>query len=692
MSRTRQEHLRLSILLFGVLVGFALIGARLVHLQVIKHGEYSEIVKRQSTGRIEIPGERGQLCDRNGKVVATNIKVPSLYAYPMNRHELHMVAAFLDRFYGYREGTAEKRHRLRINRFSWIERGMSERRAKLVEGDAPRGLYLRYETRRDYPFGLIGRQVIGFTDIDNKGLAGVEHAFNGELNGTTGTADYRRDGRSNTYRIRESALKQPKPGQSLVLTLDWYLQELVEEELARGVREYNAEYGMAAFIDCHTGEVLAIADYDPNEPNPERPVKLRAVADLWEPGSIFKIFSAAGLLDAGIVKYDDSIYCEMGQWRVNGQTLEDDKELGWVDFRTMFELSSNIGFAKLAIELGGENLANSVKKFGIGKKTDVGLPSEASGALAEPGRWSDYNVAALAMGHAVSTTALQMAVAVGAVANGGTLLQPSIVLGQIDDDGWVKRRHRIVELGRAMKQSSADSLRAFMRGVVVNGTATKAQSDVVAVAGKTGTAQIFNHETRRYWNSRFIASFAGFFPYEKPQIAGVVMYYNPQPVHYGGWTAGPSFTRIAERFAIANPSLLSAAPQVIAVEQSPLRQTVETPNLIGQTVEIARATAEQYGLSLKVDQEEGFISWQMPRPDQLILAGEQVFVGVKSLESEELTMGDLSGMTLRNAAAYLHQAGIKYTIRGHGRVVKQSLQPGVPVNRTSTCQVVCKPL
>jgi len=390
MSRTRQEHRRLSVLFAIVLLSFGLIGARLVHLQVVNHSRYSDIVDRQSRGEVTIPADRGVICDRTGKVVATNIEVPSLLAFPNDRHELNMVAEFLDKFYGFARGTAKKRYRLRVKRFSWIERNMSERRAALVEQDAPAGLYLRNETRRDYPFGLVGKQVLGFTDIDNKGQAGVELSWNDELAGKEGTADYRRDGLANTYRVHETALKKPVPGKSLVLTIDWYLQELVEEELVRGVREYDAELGMAAFVDCHTGEILAIAHYDPNEPYPERPFKLRAVADQWEPGSIFKIFTAAGLLDAGIPSFDDTIFCEEGKWRVDGRWLHDDEEKGWLNFRKIIELSSNIGVAKCAIDLGGESLAKTVRKFGVAEKTHVGLPGEASGNLAEPGRWSSY--------------------------------------------------------------------------------------------------------------------------------------------------------------------------------------------------------------------------------------------------------------------------------------------------------------
>jgi len=690
VSVSRQQRVRLGVLLIAMTAFFVLILFRLAQLQIIKAGSYNEIVQRQSGGKVAIPAERGMIYDRHGRLVAKNVNRSSLYAHPESKRELRQVAAYLEGLFSIPSGTASGKYRLEPNRFRWITRHLDDRTAGRVAKEAPRGLYLRSETRREYPFKQVGKQILGFTSIDSEGLSGFELARDSMLAGKSGWADIRRDGLRNTFRVKETALVKPVPGASVVLTVDWHLQEIVEEELREAVIEYNAESGLAAFVDCNSGDILSMAHYDPNEKDPSRPVKLRAISDQFEPGSAFKPFTAACLLDAGLVNYTDTVYCEMGKWRVGRRTLHDDKELGWLTFREIIELSSNIGLGKCAVLAEGEDLLETYHNFGFGRKADCGLPGEISGMLPRLRTVSDYNISALAMGHSVAVNALQMALALAAIANGGELLEPHLMLGTVEDNGYVNRTARRTVISRPVKRSSADSLRSFMRGVVEHGTGKPVNSEFVSIAGKTGTGEIPNLESGGYYKNRFTASFCGFFPADAPVIAGIVVLENPKPITYGGHTSGKAFRKIAERYTVSNPDLFEVTERTYSESPQRLEMTSEVPDLVGRDLIEAQRIAEKRGVKLRCSSAEGTVTWQFPPPDRLMLLEDELLVEVDSSESAAPVMMDLRGLTIRKASAWLNHHGIRFTIDGTGRITKQSVRPGQSLTSTPVCRLTCR--
>jgi cell division protein FtsI/penicillin-binding protein 2 len=692
VKRTKQERFRLAVL-FVILCAFFLVTVlRLVYLQVLMHPKYSKIVDDQTRGRVTIPAQRGIIYDRNGTVVADNISVPSLYAYPVNKKELAAVSRYLDSLFQYKSGTARKKYGLAPERFRWIKRRLDDATARYVERSAPRGLYLRKETRRIYPFGTVGKQILGFTDIDQNGLAGIEYSFDSLLAGQKGLADIRRDGLQNTYRVKEATLVKPVPGKSLVLTIDWELQEIVESELRAGVEEFNAQSGMAVFLDCRTGDILAASHFDPQEKNKDKPFKLRAVTDLFEPGSVFKAFTMAALLEAGLVDLQDSVYCEEGLWKVGRRYLHDDKKHGWLSIADVFHLSSNIGIAKCAIELGGDELYEAVRSFGVGRKLGVGLSGEAKGQIAHPQKWSDYTIAALAMGHSVSVTALQVAAGFGAIANGGTLLRPRLIRGYVTEGRVVPVGNGPEIIAQVMKDSTAQVLRTLLRGVVECGTGEKVNSPMVTIAGKTGTAEVPDLKNGGYIKNKFVASFAGFFPCERPLVAGIVVLREPEPVHYGGWTAGPVFRRIAEQFVIRKPDLFKTGGELLAGQTEGRMRTVEVPDFIGRDISAAKIMAARSGLVLHTNAESGSVVWQFPPADRLVFEGDEVLVAVTTDAEQNAFMADLRGLPMRYASAFLQTAGIKFKVKGHGRVVRQSIRPGQSITDGMFCRLECRPL
>jgi cell division protein FtsI (penicillin-binding protein 3) len=475
------------------------------------------------------------------------------------------------------------------------------------------------------------------------------------------------------------------------LTIDWRLQDIVESELTSAVSKYNAKSGMAVFLDCHTGDILAAAHFDPAERFPERPAKLRAISDQFEPGSVFKMFTAAALLDANLVNFQDSVFCEEGKWKLGRRTLHDDKELGWLNFRQVVEFSSNIGIAKFAMNMPPEELFDVYRKFGFGQKLRCGLPGEAAGSLNKPQPWSEYNIAALTMGHSVATTPLQLAAAIAAVANGGTLMRPRILLGYIEPDGGLVRESESQEICRVFEESISDSLRSILRGVVERGTAKVINSEVIKIAGKTGTAEIPDLINGGYHKNHFSASFGGFFPYDRPIIAGLVVLEDPRPITYGGYTAGKAFKQIAEEYSVINPDAFILRDRTLFASNDRLDNTVEVPNLVGRDVHLAIELAEKNGVKLRASATEGVVTWQFPPADRVLFAGDELIVSVAQTEAKEQPMADLRGLPIRTVAAFLHHIGIDYRIEGVGTVVNQSIKPGTIVSPGSaSCRLVCK--
>ncbi len=668
-----------------ITISWCILAARLAEIQVVNGSEYRQKASQQSTGKVSVNAPRGLIFDRHGRQVALNVLKNSLYAYPSDNKEIAGIYRYLDRFYGCKRGFSRKKLALNPFKFKWIDRTLGDEAVSRIQSADIPGLYLKEEMKRVYPFGNAGCQLLGCTDIDGRGISGLEYSLDSVLAGRSGLLDYLRDAHRNTYRIREVPLVKPLSGNSIVLTVDWQFQEIVEEELQAAVDEYNALSGSAVFLDCRTGEILAAADYTSGQ-NQES-IKLKAAADVFEPGSVFKVFTAAALLDENLVDLEEKIYCEEGCWQCGRRKLRDDKKHDSLTFREIFELSSNIGIGKLALRLGGEKLTETARKFGFGTKTFSGLPGEQAGMVAAPGVWSDYNIAALSIGHAISVTPLQLAAAIAAVANDGKLMRPLIIRGIFNPEGKLIKKFDPEFVGKAIKESSLEILREYMIGVVERGTAVPVKSEIITIAGKTGTAEVFDMEKGGYIKNRFNSSFAGFFPAGDPVVAGIVVLHQPRPVTYGGYTAGPAFKKMAERFAITNSLLLRNDSQLVFDDNNFDLCTV--PDLEGHELTFAIKKAEKVGFEVVADKPAGTVSWQYPPEGRKIREGEKVAVILNGNDSA-LTMPDLVGMKIRTAIAVLSYCGMKFEIQGCGIVKKQFPLPGEAMHENTRCRLVCR--
>jgi len=665
-------------LCWGVLIG------RLIEIQILRGSELQKIASDQSTGKTEIPANRGVIYDRTGRELAINVASHSLYAYPGNKKEISRIHNFLDKQFGWKSGTSSRKYKLKPDHFTWIKRGISDRLAANIKEKNIDGLFLSPEVGREYPFGGIGKGILGATDIDGRGSAGIEYGADSILAGTPGIIDYLRDGKRNTYRLPDHPLVEPQPGNSLVLTVDWYFQEIVEEELQKAVEKYNADWGSAVFLNCQTGEILAAADYKPSS---DKTTKLGALSDCYEPGSVLKIVAASALLDEKLVDLDEKIYCEHGLWTCGRGRLRDDKKLDTLNFRNIMSLSSNIGIGKLSQRLGGPKLRGAYERFGFGSKYFLDFPGEASGAIGDPGVWSEYNIAALSIGHAISATPLQIAAAIAAVANGGDLVRPQVLGGVLSPEGKVIRKMAEEKIGRVMKKESAEILKGFLELVVDSGTAVPARSELVKIAGKTGTAQIPDPDKRGYLWGKFNASFAGYFPADNPLVAGVVLLNEPEPIHYGGHTAGPAFKAMAERYVLAHCDHLRPDSRLLADNDHP--SLIEIPDFVGRDYGLAVKIAENKNLLLGSNSDRGLVIWQYPPAHRKVPGETKVAILVSEDNTGSLQMADLVGMNLRTALSVLDYQGVRYEIVGKGQVLRQFPNAGESISKSSQCRLVC---
>jgi cell division protein FtsI (penicillin-binding protein 3) len=540
---------RVALLTLGVIALAAGISGRLWQLSVERSAPLKSQARRQHERRIEVWGRRGAIVDRHGRELAVSVDSSSLFAHPRRVRDVEKAAELLAPVLGVKRATI--RAKLRSDEpFVWIRRRLDSRIANAVRQlDLPVGpgapFGLETEAKRFYPRGALGIHVVGFTDIDQKGLEGIERSFDELLRGDPAGYLAVRDGRgAAVLKLVQPPARQPK---DIVLTLDLVLQHIVERELDLAMRETGGRWSSAVLLDPTTGAILALA----NRPNPDpshygssKPAsrRNRAVTDVFEPGSTFKIVAAAAALDSGHVHPEQRFDCGNGSIRVAGETIRDHHPYGVLSVREILEKSSNVGMVRVSHGLPAETLETYIRRFGFGAKTGIELPGESAGLLRDRSSWSGRSAASLSFGHEISATALQMATAFAIVANDGVMIAPRVVLGTREEDGTLERAEP-PEPRRVISSRTAHTLASILEGVIVRGTGGSAAVPGYRVAGKTGTAQ--KPIPGGYSDTLYVASFGGFSSVRSPRLAGIVVIDSPRgAAHSGGAVAAPVFGRI----------------------------------------------------------------------------------------------------------------------------------------------------
>ncbi|HEX3553336.1 MAG TPA: penicillin-binding transpeptidase domain-containing protein [Thermoanaerobaculia bacterium] len=540
----------------GVVAGFGavwvlLIAARLYHLQVARYGHYTGKAERQQQRVVTLDPPRGTIYDAHGRELAVSVQVDSAYAVPPEIHDATAVARALAGAVPGLDAAKLARQLGGDREFVWVARKLDPPVAARVRDLALPGIYFLPESKRYYPMGALAAQVLGYVGTDNHGLAGLELVYDREVAGKQGVRTVLRDAKHGTLVSPGLSFAEPEPGHDLYLTLDATVQHIVERELVRAVEARGAKRGSALFLDPKTGGVLAMASYPSFDPNDfgsyrEAERRNRAIMDVYEPGSTFKIVTAAAALDSGLIKADDVFDCEMGGITLFGIHIRDHKRYGRLSFAEVIAKSSNVGVIKAALRLGDQRLYHTIRGFGFGRLTGIDLPGESGGILHPVERWGPLAKAYVAFGQGVSVTPLQLAAATAAVANGGTLLKPHVVAAVSRGELRVPRYPEPPVAGHPISTATAAELTRLLEGVVTGGTGKSAAIAGYRVAGKTGTAQI--PVRGGYLHGSYLPSFVGYAPADRAALVGVVAIAEPQGgEYYGGQVAAPVFSSITRQ-------------------------------------------------------------------------------------------------------------------------------------------------
>jgi cell division protein FtsI (penicillin-binding protein 3) len=522
---------------------------RLVRLQVVKYGEFVQRAQRQQNRSIPVEPRRGNIYDRNGYALAMSVDVDSVFAVPSEIHDMDTTAVLLGRVLDL--DPQEIVARLQASRnFVFIKRKIDEETANRVRELNLHGIYFRKEPKRFYPKRELAAQVLGYVGMDDEGLGGLEREFDDDLRGIPGQELVSVDARRKWFSRVE---RPPDPGQNLVLTIDQTIQYIAEKELDQGMQDTQAIAGTVVVENPRTGEILALANrptFNPNVFNsvPLESLKNRAVSDVYEPGSVFKIVTYSAAIDQHVVTPEDHVDCQHGSIDVFGMKIHDHESLGVVTIAEALAHSSDVAAIKVGMKLGDQRLYRYIKDYGFGQQTGIELPGETRGLAKPVNRWSKVSIGAISMGQEIGVTPLQTISLVSTIANDGVYTPPRIVAGELPPDSKaLPVVFRPAQQHRVVTPLTAVQMKKMMEGVVLEGTARRAILDGYTVAGKTGTAQKVDPATGAYSKTKYVASFIGFSPVNTPAITIAVILDSPVGLHQGGQVCAPVFKRIAQQ-------------------------------------------------------------------------------------------------------------------------------------------------
>ncbi|MDD5634164.1 MAG: penicillin-binding transpeptidase domain-containing protein [Candidatus Omnitrophica bacterium] len=545
MNRARQYFVLVCLML---LLGSFLF--RLFYLQIISYARFSDIAYRQHNRVLKIEPRRGTIYDRNMEAMAINLDIQSIFCDPRSVTDKEATAEVLSSTLGVDK--TDLLDKLQKDKsFIWVKRKVDSRTSEKVKALKLKGVHFITESKRNYPNENMASHVIGFVNVDNVGLEALELVWDEKLRGEPGWRHLVKDARQKTVLLKEEETIPAKNGYNIVLTVDTVIQYIAEDELKKMVKKFNADGGSVVVLDPYNGKILAMANY-PNfnlnkfAETPRSMVKNAAVCDVYEPGSIFKIVTASAALNEGVVSLTDRFDCEMGEYAVAGRVLHDYHPYGMLPFLEVIGKSSNIGTVKVAHKLGSKRLYEYIIKFGFGSKTGVDMPGEVPGINRPAWEWTRSDITTVPIGQGIAVTSLQLACAVGVVANGGYLIKPYIVDKITTWEGGIYKKFEPTVVRKVLEKETCVKMKKIMKYVVSDGTGKPANSKYYYFGGKTGTAQMVNPQGG-YYTDRYDASFIGFAPVDKPAVVIVVTAKNPHPIHFGGSVAAPAFKGIAER-------------------------------------------------------------------------------------------------------------------------------------------------
>ena len=695
---------RLFFLKLMLMVGFVAVTARLVKIQIIDAPKFQAVARKQYEQKFTLPAVRGNIYDRNGNVFASNTMFVSFAADPkIIGDNIDRVADRFSKVFGRSAASyAEKLRNVEAGRrFVWLERRVRPDIARRLEFQKLEGVVVVNEPKRLYHYDDLAGALIGFTDIDNRGISGVELSLEDDLSGTSGSMTMQRDGLGRTRPSADYPYVEPVDGHHVSLTVDLSYQAIVEEELKNGVGSNNADGGLAVMLNPKTGEVLALATYPGVNPNEFskydiRTERNRVITDMFEPGSVFKIVTASAAYEHHLIPPEKRFNAENGVYKValrggKFRTITDSHKHDVLTFEEAIEQSSNIVMAKAGDIIGPENLYRQARDYGFGIPTGIDLAGEVRGRLKKPHQWSGTTLQTMAYGYEVAVTPLQIAAAYAAVANGGILMKPFVISRVHSAGGELIREQFPQQIRRVISRETASLLVRAFEGVVEQGTAAEVKINGVRIAGKTGTARRI--VGGKYESGYYTASFVGFFPVDDPQVVCLVMMDNPRSRgYYGGSTSGLIFHAIAERIVhtswkFSRPSASPPGPGE--------RERITVPDVRNIQKAIAEKILEGRGLKGQFFGNGNVVVRQSPGPGVRAEEGDIVRLALNSEPMIDpkgmIPVPDLRTMTIRRAINRLVIDDFDIDVEGSGIVVRQYPLPGQKAMAGSKVRLVCEP-
>jgi cell division protein FtsI (penicillin-binding protein 3) len=682
MQQTR-VHVRLLIVAGVALLWATAVFGRLGYLQLYRHRDYLLRAQRQQQRIIEISPKRGAIYDRNMHALAMSIKVDSAFAIPNEIKDKPLAAQLLSGVLGIPADLVESRLDSSQN-FVWIERKLTPEKSEAITALNLKGVYTQAENKRFYPKADLASHVLGFVDVDEKGLGGIEYALDNQIRGKSEKIVMMADAHQKWF---DGAEARRDRGANVVLTLDEKIQYIAERELAAAINKTHALAGTVVVMNPNSGELLAVANwptFDPNAASAGTPAEFRmnrAVSALYEPGSTFKLITLAAAFDQGITNPDEVFDCENGATYVAGHKIHDHKRFGMLTVADILAQSSDVGAIKIAERLGAPKFYDYIRAFGFGTPTGVDLPGESRGLLRPLTGWTPISIGAISMGQEVGVTPLQLISAVSAIANGGTLYKPHIVAEIRRGDTVVPREGLLAtsEPRRVIQPGTAATLRRLMEGVVLNGTGTRARLDGWTSAGKTGSAQKIDPNTGRYSPTQLIASFTGFAPINNPAVAILVSLDSPVGLHEGGMVAAPVFKRIAEQVL----PYLEVSPDVPVNERLVQAAYKKQAQIDAENLEDFTPS----DFSLLPEQPEAVISSTETHSTSNLNPSSHLTLAVTADEDTEISIPDFSGKTMRDVTEMCLRLGLDPVLVGTNLATEQTPAAGSQVRRGSRITV-----
>ncbi|MEJ5351285.1 MAG: penicillin-binding protein [Melioribacteraceae bacterium] len=647
------------------LIFFIALIIKLYTIQIINNEFYSLKAQAQQNKPQVAKAERGVIKDRNGEILCFTRDNISFYVDTrmMTDKRVDTISKVFSKVFG----KSQEYYKDLIEngvRNVCLEKKVPMDKALILKKFVVDGLYYIEDFSRVYPYGKLASHILGYVDRELNGAAGIEKVFDSTLRGIDGYFVFQKDVLGRIISLDEKNSKPPKAGKNIILTINKTYQNILEEELEKGLQKYEGESAVGIIMNPNTGEILALSnvpDYDPNKYNDYSidALRNRAITDTYEPGSTIKALVLSILFDQNLVKENEVINTENGKYIFRNVRITDSHPFNSLTVRQILEQSSNVGMSKLSTRISDEIFYKYLRDYGFSNYTSIELPGEADGTLKMPVNFTPYTKAFMSFGYELSVTPLQMITAYSALINGGTLMKPFLVKAITDNKDSLIEEIKPVKIRNVISRKTSDLMRNLLVGVVEHGTGTAAQLENVLVGGKTGTSQKLINGS--YTNAKHNSSFIGFFPADNPQIICLILVNAPKFGKYGGFVAAPIFKNVAKRILDADVNLV------------PVRKKINrTNNLIEELITKTES---------KPEEEKSFFN--LPDKKDNNNERKKIYVANKNV------MPDLKNHSLRDAIAILNEIGLNYKIIGTGKVVSQSIEPGTAIDKNSVCYLKC---